>query len=116
MSDDEQATIEIVAEPPPWLLFARISWLPSALFPTKISIDIDGALARLQWGLHAFRVTSGQHQIAVGVGTQFASKAHLTVVVAANDTVRVRYTPRLIKNLRGKLVIERLPIAQVVER
>jgi hypothetical protein len=112
---DGQATIEIVAEPSPWLLFARISWLPSSVFPTRISVDIDGALARLQWGEHAFRVVPGTHDIAVGVGMMFASKARLSVVVAANETVRVRYKPHVIKNVAGKLTIERLPIAQLVK-
>jgi hypothetical protein len=114
MADD--AAIEIVAEPSPWLLFARISWLPASVFPTKISIDLDGALARLPWGLHAFRVAPGEHEIAVGVGTRFASKAQLTIIVAANETVRLRYTPRVIKNLRGKLAVEQIPIAQIVKR
>ena len=112
----DSTAIEIIAEPAPWLLFARISWLPSSVFPTKISIAIDGALARLPWGMHAFRVSPGTHDIAVGVGTTFSSKAQLRVVVAANETVRLRYTPRVFKNLRGKLTVEPLPVAQVLKR
>ena len=104
---DEPATIEIVAEPPPWLLFAR--W-------GKVSISIDDARARLRWGTHAFHVTPGTHQVAVGAGRQFDSRAVLEVTVAAGESVRLRYEPRLVKHLRGKLAIERLPPARVVKR
>jgi hypothetical protein len=99
------ATIEIVAEPPAYLLFAR--W-------AKVSIEIDGQLGRFGWGAHAFTVAAGRHTVAVGAGGGFASRAELEVELHDGESLRLRYTPRLIKNLRGKLVVERLPTARVV--
>ena len=105
MSDD--AWIEIVAEPRPLHLFAR--WV-------KVSIAIDGQLARVRWGSHQFRVSPGEHVIDVGVGYGFGSKARTTLVIEAGEHRRLRYTPRLVKNLRGTLDIEQVPLARIVRR
>ncbi|MBA2538658.1 MAG: hypothetical protein H0V17_03410 [Deltaproteobacteria bacterium] len=107
MTSDAPATLEIVAEPPALMLFARL---------VKVSIDIDGALARVRWGTNAFAVAPGEHVVAVGSGYNFNSKGVLTVSVAAGETVRLRYTPHFIKNFRGKLVVERLPEMRIVKR
>jgi hypothetical protein len=106
-SDAANATIEITAESSPFVLFAR--WM-------KISIDIDGLRARLRWGTHAFRVAPGEHEVSVGLGPGSASKAVLRVAVAAHETIRLCYRPRMIKNLPGKLEIERLPVARIHSR
>jgi hypothetical protein len=99
------ATLEIVAEPSPLMLFMRL---------VKVSINIDGALARVRWGTHAFSVAPGEHVVIVGGGYGFSSKAELTVSIVAGETIRLRYTPRFIKHLRGKLVVERLPEMRVI--
>ena len=104
---DETATIEVVPHAPVWFLFAR--W-------NLISINIDGELARLRWKTHAFTVAPGEHAVSVGMGVAFGAKAALTVRIAAGETIRLRYTPHLIKNARGKLEIERLPSARIVDR
>ena len=101
------AWIEIVAEPSRFHLFAR--WV-------KVSIAIDGELARLRWGTHAFRVTPGEHVVDVGVGYGFASKARTTVTTSAGEVLRLRYTPRIVKILRGTLAVEQVPPARVVLR
>ena len=103
----QDAWIEIVAEPPRFLVFAR--WV-------KVSIAIDGELARLRWGTHAFRVAPGEHVIDVGVGHGFGSKARTTVTTAAGEMLRLRYTPRVVKILRGTLAVELLAPARVVVR
>ncbi len=100
-------TIELLAEPHPWMPLARLM---------KVSIDIDGALTRLRWGRHAFRVAPGEHRVAVGAGYHFASRAELSVSVGAADTIQLRYTAGLVKHLRGRLVVESLPKMQVRKR
>ncbi|HEY5920906.1 MAG TPA: hypothetical protein VIV11_04510 [Kofleriaceae bacterium] len=103
-------TIEIVAHAAPWL-----SWLLFARW-RRMSIAIDGELGRVRWGTHVFAVAPGEHVVFVGMGGTFASKAEVTVQVAANETVRLRYTPRLNKHARGSLEVERLPAARVMQR
>ena len=105
MSEESSATIEIVPHAPVWFLFAR--W-------NLLSISIDGELARLRWGTHAFSVAPGEHAVSVGMGAAFGAKAALTLRIGAGETIRLRYTPHLIKNARGKLEIERLPAARIV--
>jgi len=100
-------TIEIEAHAPPWLsvlLFAR--W-------RKLTIEIDGDMGRLRWGTHEFVVAPGEHLVRVGLGAA-AIKSRVTVNVAANEVVRLRYTPHLINNLRGKLEIVRVPSARLM--
>lgn len=104
---EDTGTIEIVAEAPPWMIFVR--WM-------RVSIRIDGALARFSWGSHLFRVAPGSHSVVVGTGSAFANKAEITIVVAVNEVVRLRYTPRLIKHVAGDLVVERLPVARLLTR
>ncbi len=99
----DEATIEIIAEPPPYMLFVR--W-------TKFSISIDGELGRFSWGERSFAVAPGTHVVVVGAGTAFGSKATCTVSVAANEWLRLRYKPRLLKHLTGILEVETLPMAR----
>jgi hypothetical protein len=100
MPEPRPATIEIVAE--------RRGLL--ALSPWRsVSIYIDGALARMPLGTHAFAVTPGQHEVAVAVGMSTGSKARATVSVDAGASVRLRYRIGL---LGAKLEIE-LPMARV---
>ena len=107
---DRSGTIDIVAHAGPWL-----SWLLVALWQ-RISIDIDGHLGRLRWGTHSFAVLPGEHVVSVGMGSAFNAKASVTVHVGANETIRLRYTPRLLKSARGFLEVERLPPARVIPR
>lgn len=104
--DHDTATIELIAEPPVWLLFAR--W-------TKVSITIDGALSRLPWGEHAFRVEPGTHTVVVRMGTSSSYRGTITTSVAANAVVRLRYRPRFF-DMEGGLAVDPLPIARVVTR
>jgi hypothetical protein len=97
------ATIEIVPTAPPWHIFARLS---------RITIKIDGEMSRLRWGTHAFAVAPGNHTVNVSLGLG-RSPATLDVTVAGGQILRLRYEPRWIAQLPGKLEIERLPPAQL---
>ena len=100
MTEAPSATIQIVAERRGLMV----------LVPRMIvSISIDGTLGRQRPGTHAFAVTPGSHEVAVGMGMAFGSKAKATVVVAPNETIRLRYRVGL---FRGKLELE-LPEARV---
>lgn len=103
---DGSGTIELIAEPPVWLPFAR--W-------TKVSITIDGALSRLPWGEHAFRVEPGEHTVVVRMGTSSSYRGTITISVAPNAVVRLRFRPRFF-NLEGGLAVDPLPLARVVTR
>ena len=80
-----------------------------ALIPWTVSISIDGVLGRFRLGTHAFAIVPGSHEIAVGLGMAFGSKARATVSVEAHETVRLRYRPWI---LGGKLEVE-IPGARV---
>jgi hypothetical protein len=106
----DYGTIEVAANAPSWLsllIFAR--W-------RRMTIEIDGALSRFWWGTHAFSVEAGEHEVIVGMGWHRTSSASITIMVAAHETVRLRYTPRAIKGLPGVLEIEPLPSARVADR
>jgi hypothetical protein len=94
------ATIEIVAERRGLMIV-----VPRMI----VSISIDGTLGRQRVGTHSFAVTPGSHEVAVGMGMDFRSKAKATVVVEVNETIRLRYRVGI---FRGKLEIE-LPVARV---
>jgi hypothetical protein len=79
------ATIEIVAEPRG---LSSLLWM-------KVSISIDGAIARFRLGTHAFSVAPGSHDVAVGLGTAFGSKARATVLLESGETARLYYRLRL---------------------
>ena len=100
-------TIEIEAHAPAWLsllLFAR--W-------RRLSIDIDGELGRLRWGTHRFVAAPGEHVVSVGMA--FTARAQTKVQVGANETVRLRYTPALLKHRPGTLEVVRVPTARVMQ-
>ena len=106
----ERGTIEVVAHASlllSMLLFAR--W-------RAMSIEIDGELGRFRWGTHAFSVAAGPHTVVVGLGWWRASSASISIEVAANETVRLRYTPHALKHVAGRLDIERLPHARATRR
>ena len=106
----ERGTIEVVAHASlllSMLLFAR--W-------RAMSIEIDGELGRFRWGAHAFSVAPGAHTVVVGLGWWRSSKTRIAIEVAANETVRLRYTPHALKQFPGRLEVERLPHARVMPR
>ena len=85
----------------------------------KATIQVDGKVVARGWGTHSIEVAPGQHVVEVSYPwLPMARRTALgtaTVDVGPGETVRVRYTARLLQFLPGKMQVEApIPRAQVV--
>ena len=99
-TEPRSATIEIVAEPHGLLVLFAFA---------VVSISIDEARGSFRLATHAFAVTPGTHNVAVGLDMGLVFWARATVSVEAGESVRGHYRLRV---LGGRLEVE-LPIARV---
>ena len=107
----DRGTIEITAK------FSVLAFMYAIV---KATVEVDGAVAARGWGTHRIEVEPGAHVVQVSYPwlplARRAGRNDVTVEVAANETVQVVYTARLMRYLPGKIeVSERFPSARVVK-
>lgn len=106
----ELGTLDVTASHSP-LAF----WLPLV----KVSIAIDGKIGERRWGIHSFQVPPGEHVIRIFYWAPIygrASENSITVTIVADEVVRIHYRAGPWRFVAGKIAVERLPVARIVNR
>ena len=77
---------------------ARPTWLLPIFFLVKTKIRIDGTLHRRRWGLQAFELSPGRHEVEISFPWfPFAeyAKSAVTIEARAGELVRLLYRMRI---------------------
>jgi hypothetical protein len=106
----DAGTIEVTASCLPFAFMYAV---------VRATIQVDGKVVARGWGTHSIAVEPGQHLVEVSYPwlpkARRIALAAATVQVAAGETVRVRYKPRVLQFLPGKIRVEApIPRARLV--